>query len=349
MISEMNKSIFSCLFLVSGLIFCLASASVLAQQKSETDSYPVGNPLGLPLSAESGEEFSAVSSNVTVYGAINSAESCIYDPERELILAPSRGVSQNLQANDAWVSLIKHDGSVHTPKWIGIQDPGQRSSLSPPLVLNDPFGSDIENGILYIADQNGGTGSDDPSVSVVRRFDLKTGKPLEGIQIEGSPWINDLVVAEDGTIYTTQTGDLGENPDPQSWRVWKISPQGEVSVFARGEPVYQPNGIALDSEGNIVVANYGNTDLLTFSPGGQLLKTEHAAQPGSDGLVIMDDGTKYVSSVSDGGVSRIRPGQPAELIARNIPGAASMCYDPGANQLVVPMTSQSTLAFIPLD
>ena len=77
--------------------------------------------------------------------------------------------------------------------------------------------------------------------------------------------------------------------------------------------------------------------MLTFSPAGQLVKTEHAAQAGNDGLVIMKDGTKYVSSVLNGGVSRIRAGKPAELIARNIPSAASMCYDAGANQLVIPM------------
>jgi hypothetical protein len=54
----------------------------------------------------------------------------------------------------------------------------------------------------------------------------------------------------------------------------------------------------------------------------------------------MPDGTKYVSSVTPGGVSRIRPGQPAELIAQNIPNAASMCYDAGANQLVIPKRQQ---------
>ena len=62
----------------------------------------------------------------------------------------------------------------------------------------------------------------------------------------------------------------------------------------------------------------------------------------------MPDGTKYVSSVQNGGVSRIRPGQPAELIAQNIPSAASMCYDAGANQLVIPMNANNALAFIPL-
>src|SRR4029079_12010762 len=110
-----------------------------------------------------------------------------------------------------------------------------------------------------------------------------------------------------------------------------------------------PNGIAFDPQGNIVVVNIATADVLTFSPAGQLLKTEQAAQPGNDGLVIMRDGTKYVSSVVNGGVSRIRPGRPAELIARNIPNAASMCYDDGAKQLVIPMNANNGLAFIPLN
>ena len=89
--------------------------------------------------------------------------------------------------------------------------------------------------------------------------------------------------------------------------------------------------------------------MLTFSPAGQLLRTETAVQPGNDGLVILSDGTKYVSSVQNGGVSRIRPGRPAELIAKNIPSPASMCYDAGANQLVIPMNANNGLAFIPLN
>ena len=62
----------------------------------------------------------------------------------------------------------------------------------------------------------------------------------------------------------------------------------------------------------------------------------------------MQDGTKYVSSIVNGGVSRIRPGHKAELIAQNIPSPASICYDTGANQLVIPMNANNALAFIPL-
>lgn len=328
----------------------LGAGPALAQQEEDAPpSYPVGNPLGVPANPTADRAFEAISSNVTVYGAIVSAESCAYDAEREVIVVPNRGVSQRVQTNDAWVSLINHDGSVHTVRWIGVQRPDARGDLTPPIVLNEPLGSTIAGGVLYIADRDGGTSADDPSVAVIRRFDMETGTPLEDIRIEESPWINDLAIAEDGTIYTTQTGDLGPNPDPQTWKVWKINPGGEASVVAEGAPINQPNGIALDTDGNIVVANYGNVDVLTFSPGGELLAMESAAQPGSDGLVIMPDGTKYISSVAQGGVSRIRPGEPAELIAQNIPSAASMCYDSGANQLVVPMTSESSLAFIPLD
>jgi len=88
--------------------------------------------------------------------------------------------------------------------------------------------------------------------------------------------------------------------------------------------------------------------VLTYDRSGRLLTTERAAQPGSDGIVVMSDGTKYVSSVQNGGVSRIRPGQRAELIAENVPNAASMCYDAGANQLVIPMNANNALAFVPL-
>ena len=163
-----------------------------------------------------------------------------------------------------------------------------------------------------------------------------------------APWINDIEVADDGTIYATQTGDLGEKPDPATFQVLKVAPDGTVSVFVQGAPLFQPNGVALDAKGNIVVVNVGDDAVLTFAPDARLLQTEHAAQAGSDGLVIMPNGTKYVSSVRQGGVSRIRPGKPAELIARNIPSAASMCYDAGANQLVIPMNPNNGLAFIKL-
>ncbi len=331
-------------------MICVGSSGTLAQQpQSPPRPIFVGNRLGLPVEPATDGAFEPISSNVKVYGAIYSAESCSYDPDRGVIVVPNRGVPQTVQVNNAWISFINHDGSVHTARWIGVQNSPDRGSLTPPLVLNDPFGSDIANGMLYVADRDGGTTPTEPSVAVVRRFDMKTGAPAGEFRVERSAWFNDIEVADDGTIYATQSGDRGANPDPATWQVWKITPDGAASIFVQGAPLRVPNGIAIDPQGNIVVVNVNSAEVLTFSRSGQLLKTENAAQDGNDGLVIMRDGTKYVSSVLKGGVSRIRPGKPAELIARNIPSAASMCYDAGANQLVIPMNANNALAFIRIE
>jgi len=324
------------------------TGAVMAQaQAPQPQPFSVGNRVGLPMAAAPDGTFNPVSANVKMFGAIYSAESCSYDAARGVIVVPNRGVPQNIETNNAWISFVNHDGSVHTARWIGIQGPAQRATLSPPLVLNEPYGSDILNDTLYLADRDGGTSPNEPSVAVVRRFNLKTGVPAGEVKVEKAPWFNDIEVADDGTVYATVTGVGGQTPDPMSWVVWKITPDGAASIFVQGAPLRQPNGIAIDPKGNIVVANMGTDEILTFSKDAKLLTTEHAAQTGSDGLVIMPDGTKYVSSVQNGGVSRIRAGK-AELIAQNIPSAASMCYDQGANQLVIPMNANNGLAFLSL-
>ncbi|MEX0601562.1 MAG: SMP-30/gluconolactonase/LRE family protein [Rhodothermales bacterium] len=335
------------LLVFAGLL--AASFLTTAALAQESRPYYVGNPLGVPIEPSDDGSFAPMSSNVKVYGALVSAESCSYDPVRDLLVVPNRGNPQNVLANDGFISLINHDGSVHTPRWIGVQSPGARSSLEPPLVLNYPLGSDIVDDVLYVADRDGGTSPDDPSVAVIRWFDMETGEPAGEVRVGGSPWLNDIEVMEDGTIYASQSGDFGPNPDPNSFKLWRINPNGSSEVVVEGAPLFQPNGVAFDPQGRIVVVNIGDDAVMTFDADGNLVQTEQAAQPGNDGLVIMEDGTKYISSVRQGGVSRIRPGEPAELIAENIPSAASMCYDEGGNQLVIPMNPNNGLAFVPLE
>ncbi len=327
------------------LLFGLGVGAASAQ--TPPTGYTLGNPLGLPIVPTPGQTFAPMSSNVKVYGAIFSAESCSYDPVRNLIVVPNRNVGQAVQDNNAWISFINHDGSVHTARWIGVN----RNEL----VLNEPLGSDIVGGVLYLADRDGGLGTivvaggsagvqagpNTPQVAVVRKFNMETGRPAGEIRVETSTGFNDIEVAEDGTIYATVSGAQGH--------VYRITAAGAASVFIpTGAPLNSPNGIAIDPAGNIVVANSGDAAILTYDRSGRLLTTEQAAQPGTDGLVIMPDGTKYASSVQNGGVSMIRPGQRAVLIAENIPSAASMCYDSGANQLVIPLNANNALAFVPL-
>lgn len=344
-----------------GFVAVAASVAVAQQASSPPRPYYVGNegvgiPVAPPAPGGAPASFAPASDNVRMFGALTSVESCSYDATRGVIVAPSRGVGQAIRANDAWIALINHDGSVHTPRWIGVQNAGaERDNMNPALVLNEPFGSAIHDGKLYLADRDGGTadpanpGQALPSTAVVRIFDLATGAPLRSVPVPGSAWLNDIAIAADGTIYGTNSGAGGEAPDPTTWQVWKITPSGEASIFVQGAPLFRPNGIEIDGDGNVVVVNMGNPDVITFAPDGNVVRTQQAVQAGTDGIVIMPDGTKFVSSVMFGGVSMIPPNGSARLIAENIPNAASMCYDSGANQLVIPLNANNGLAFISLD
>ena len=285
---------------------------------SNAQNFKAGQPLGATNEAGKWVE---MSDNVKVFGSFHFAESCTFDPERNLILVMNSGDRKDSSHNDGYVSLINPDGSVHTSKWIGATRDG--------LELYNPLGTCIKNGILYTADTDH-----------VRLFDLKSGKPLRSFHVPGSTLLNGIAVADNGTIYVSNT-----RPEE---RVYKITAKGKPSLFSEGDHLSAPNGVAIDQDGNIVVVNIGNRDILTFNPKGKIIRTEQAAEKGNDGIVVMKDGTKYVCSVKHGSVSRIRPGKKAEVIASGIHSAASMCYDSTQHQLVIPMNPNNALAFLKL-
>jgi hypothetical protein len=303
------------------IVACLGGGATFAQAPAAPAApqpFKAGEPLG--ATNEAGKKM-PMSSNVKVYGSFNFAESCTFDPARNLILAMNAANPQTMAQNDGFVSLINPDGSVHTSKWIGVTRDG--------LTLNHPLGSAISGNTLYAAD-----------IDTVRTFDLKTGQPGRAYPIPGASILNGIGVTKDGTIYVSNTRD------PEV--IYRIRPDGTISDFVKGAPLALPNGVAIDPQGNVVVVNIMNDSVLTFSPQGQLINTEHAAESGNDGLVVTSDGTKYVSSVRYGSVSRIRFGKDAEVIATGIPSAASMCYDSRQNQLVIPLNPNNALAFIKL-
>lgn len=307
--------------LVSACWLLTCGSVVLAQDSAA--SSPQAITLGQPLGAvnEAGQ-FVPISANVKVYGSFRFAESCTYDPQRNLIVVMNAGVAQTQEENDGYVSLLNPDGSVHTPKWIG----ATRDNLT----LNHPLGSAIVDGVLYTAD-----------IDVVRTFDLATGQPGKAYPVEGASFLNGIGVTKDGTIYVSNT-----RPE---FRVYKITAEGDVSTFVDGEPLSSPNGVAIDPDGNVVVVNVGDNAVLTFDPSGKLIRTEHAAEGGNDGVVILPNGTKYVSSVRFGSISEIKPGKPAKVIASGIPSAASMGYDSKQKQLIIPMNNNNAVAFLKLE
>ena len=306
------------IYLASRRIFLAALIAVVLAIPAVGQEFSVGQPIG--ANNEAGV-WQPMSDNVTVYGSFHFSESCTFDPDKNLILAMNAGNRGDTADSDGFVSLINPDGSVHTPKWIGATRDG--------LELHDPLGSAVSNGVLYTVDSGH-----------VRLFDLETGRPLRSIPVPESTRLNGIAVADDGTVYASNT----RNPE----QIWKVTADGDVSLFAEGAPLAAPNGVAIDQDGNIVVVNVGDNAVITYGRDGEVVRIEHSVEGGNDGVVVTADGTKYVSSVRYGSVSRIRVGQEAETVASGIPNAASMCYDSTQNQLVIPLNSNYALAFVRL-
>ena len=152
--------------------------------------------------------------NAKTYGGFRFSESISYDAQRDLFVVVNAGMPRDVVPSDGYVSLANPDGTVHTLKWIGVNRNG--------LTLNHPLGSYIRNGLLYVAD-----------IDTVRRFDMKTGEPRGETVVKGVTRFNDLEVAEDGTVYATQTGDQNS----ETWRLYKITPQGDASILVSGAPL----------------------------------------------------------------------------------------------------------------
>lgn len=296
----------------------LSLAFIALSLETAAQDFAVGEPLGSVN--ESGQKM-VMSDNVKVFGSFHFTESCTFDPNKNLILAMNAGNRSEDSAPDGFVSLINPDGSVHTAKWIGSTRDG--------LELENPLGSAVQGNVLYTVDEG-----------YLRSFDLANGQPLQSVAVSGSTILNGIAVSNDGTAY------ISNSRDPEL--IYKVTADGASSVFAEGGDINAPNGVAIDQDGNVVVINIGNNAVITYNLDGEVVRTEHAAEAGNDGVVVTADGAKYVSSVRFGSVSRIRPGQEAEVIATGIPSAASMCYDSVQHQLVIPLNPNNALAFIKL-
>ena len=119
-------------------------------------------------------------------------------------------------------------------------------------------------------------------------FVISDGMPGREIKIQGATILHGIGVAKDGTIYVSNT----RKPEC----IYKVTADGAVSTFVEGKPLAAPNGIAIDNVGNIMSVNIDDTAVLTFNPQGKLIRTENTVESGNDGIVILKDGTKYVSS-----------------------------------------------------
>ena len=181
--------------------------------------------------------------------------------------------------------------AAYTPKWIGATRDGLEDFT-----------------ILSVARSR--MASSTPSTPI--RFACLTSsrKALRSIHVPGSSLLNGIAVADDGTIFASNT-----RPD---WKLYKVTKDGKSSVLVADGKLNIPNGVAMDPDGNVVVVNIGNRDVITYSPSGKLVRVE---QSGERKRWHRHHGrwNQIRMQRRHGSVSRIRLGKKAEIIASGIP------------------------------
>jgi sugar lactone lactonase YvrE len=219
----------------------------------------------------------------------------------------------------------------------GAPTPGQATSSD----LDSPDGVAIApNGDLYIADTDNSLVekvTPDGTLSVIAG-DGSYSTPTPG-PATSSPLgdIEGVAVDQAGNLYIA---------DPSYDVVEKVTPDGTLSIFA-GTPgsdgyptpgpaadtmLDEPEGVAVDSSGNVYIADYDNSLVEKVTPSGTL--SIFAGTPGSsgtpspgvatdeplggpDGVATDASGDVYIADYSDSLVEKVTPGGMLSIVAGN--------------------------------
>ena len=242
-------------------------------------------------------------------------ESVLWDPDQDVYFVSNINGQPTAADDNGFISRVNPETLQIDLKWI--------DAAKPDILLNAPKGLGILGDDIYVAD-----------LTVVRKFNRKTGKPDGEIKIPGSTFLNDI--ASDGqSVYVTDSGmKAGANgfEGTGTDAVWKIT-NDKPEKIASGTELNRPNGVDI-AEGKIWVVSFASNELYQIADG---KKTSVAKIPkGSlDGLVHLADGSFLVSSWESKTVYRGK-GNAFKPIVENVDSPADIGYDVKRHRLLVP-------------
>jgi hypothetical protein len=256
-------------------------------------------------------------------------ESVLHDPLTDAYLVSNINGSP-LEADDnGFISLVSPEGKMLSLKWID----GAADSVT----LNAPKGMAVVGEYLYVAD-----------LTVLRRFDRRTGAPRGEFIIPGTTFLNDVAAAEDGSVYFTDSGlrggAAGFEPSGTD-AVYRLSSGEELDTIARGDSLGRPNGIAISGD-SVWVVGFGSGELFRIADGA---RTDIVKLPGGglDGLVIAF-GEFFVSSWDGGAVFRGSHAGPFVEVVRGLKAPADLGHDMWRNRLLIPLFNDNEIRIVPL-
>jgi hypothetical protein len=260
------------------LPFVLALFACSSKKSSEPDPGSAGSQQPPPaVDAAAGPAGSAAAEQRTVIKDVGFAtpESVLYDADADVYLVSNINGKPADVDDNGFISRVAPDGKVIELKWI--------DGAKPDVKLDAPKGSAISGGVLWVAD-----------ITVVRKFDAKTGKQLGDVKIDGATFLNDVAPHRDGGIYVTDTGvDASFKPSGTD-AVYLVDKDGKVDTVAKAAGLEGPNGV-IAVDGTVHVVTFRSNKLLTIADEGTV--TPSTLPKGQlDGIVAVGKTDLVISS-----------------------------------------------------
>jgi sugar lactone lactonase YvrE len=157
-----------------------------------------------------------------------------------------------------------------------------------------------QNGILYVVN-----GAEYPTQANVVEYKRGASSPFRTIT-DGVQTPNSVAVGKDGTVYVNSVGELPDGGGTTGMVVvyppGGVTPKLTITLPEAPEYGMSAGGIALDAQGNVYVANFGNATVSQFfkiAPGSSQATSLGLTGYGGDAIAIDGAGNLYAGGASD--------------------------------------------------
>lgn len=247
-------------------------------------------------------------------------ESVAHDPVTDVLYVSNINGAVMQKDGNGFISRLKPDGTILERNWV--------------TGLNSPTGLALRERTLYVAD-----------VDALVEINAASGGTIKKHKAPGAIFLNDVAVAEDGTVYVSDT--------PMN-TIWRLE-DGTFEPWLSSDDLEGPNGLLVQG-GKLIVASLGRLKSVgqdqeqsgLFSVNLEDQTIEPLAKGKTignlDGLQAFGDGDYLVTDWASGGLYRIgAQGKVQQLIDLN-QGSADIDYFPETRTVLIPMMLDNTLA-----
>jgi len=249
-------------------------------------------------------------------------ESVLHDPVTDVLFVSNINGAVMQKDGDGFISRIKPDGTILERNWA--------------KGFNSPTGMGLHGRTLYVAD-----------VNMLVEVSAASGSIDKKHKADGAIFLNDVAVAENGTVYVSDT--------PMN-TIWRLK-DGVFEPWLADDELNGPNGLVVQ-DGKLVVSSLGRlksvgqeretAGLYKIDIEDKTITSLGKPIGNLDGLAVLKPESYLVTDWPDGALYKVdvkgkRTTKVGQLLDLN-QGSADLIYLADKQLIVVPMMLDNTLA-----